>query len=171
MDVKKKKRENIGWTYGRFQWGQIGEMAIKSNLIESSRASLCCVGAACNPETWRRHIALSPDLWDSIFNMDSRLRGRKAERSWNDLQRSSVFQTPQLLTTGKGSDDSLLAKSMVYYIISSDMTHTSVHEGTQQTFEAKVNTTIDVPSTNLFYFTMFNRLLCDLWNDHRSGGR
>lgn len=26
-------------------------MAIKSNLIESSRASLCCVGAACNPET------------------------------------------------------------------------------------------------------------------------
>ena len=80
-------------------------------------ASLCCVGSACNPETWRRHIALSPDLWDSIFNMDSRLRGRKAERSWNDLQRSSVFQTPRFLTTGKGSDDRLYLREVWYIIL------------------------------------------------------
>jgi len=57
---KKERRPNIGWTYGRFQWGQIGEMAIKSNLIESSRASLCCVGAACNPDLTSAYCIITP---------------------------------------------------------------------------------------------------------------
>jgi len=42
---------NIGRIYGGSRWAQIGEMEVKSDLIESSCASLCCVDAASNPET------------------------------------------------------------------------------------------------------------------------
>lgn len=102
-------------------------MAVKSDLIESPRASLYRVDAACNPETWRRHIALSPDLWDSIFNMDSRPGGRRAERSRNDppkVERISNSTAPY--DSERTGWRVLLARSIVYYITSSDMTHTSV---------------------------------------------
>lgn len=139
----------------------IGKMAVKSDLIESSRASLGCVSAACNPETWRRHIALSPDLWDSIFNMDSRPRCRRATvRSRNDLQRWSVFQTRLASYDSERTTGSTCEKYTILYYIERYDPYVSSRRDPANFQSAYI--AVDVPSERFFYFTMSSRLPCDL---------
>lgn len=149
---KKKMWHQCDRICDEFRWTRIGKMASK---VRFNREFSCELASCrCNPGTWRRHIALSSDLWDSIFNMIVSWEVR--ERAKTISEGGTYFKLDDFLP-GKGPGDRLCSRSTI--------SHKAIWPIRQFTKRPGELLKREFMLRELFYFTTANRLPHNLWYD------